>query len=486
MKKLTVLLLVLMTVLTLCSCGGAKEDTSIYGTYTLYAMDYDEGIIVQTADLFDGESFVTIKSGGAVINLEGDESNVTWKADGSKIVFSASDGDMNGTLKDGMLTLDVEGTNLYFFAEGASKDAIDAKTLDEVLNGLLGGDSEGEDGGTAGLTEVQELWNGWWYGCADITSTEGDYNWMNNMTFDVAMYVELDAEGNGTLDVYDLYGEMTEGDVLDPYISLDCHADTMYLYGDSGYAYGSEIYANDWRVVHNLLVPEEINVGSSISDDGGKFSYDLTLLPWGNRWEGIEYTKFIPHFNEYLAMIDAGYIDPYGTTAAETEPATAQTTAAPAPSDGGSSGVSSNEPSPLLGSNPSELDVNGKGVLYVYYPDGFVYDDDYGKLKNSDTGVGILIDPMLGSKNMDELKKSYEENNSDEDDYSLTDTTVNGYKAMILKYSDWLGATMRVDVDFGGEHDGFYGVSFAVSGDSLSDCDTEIVWAIINSMKLAK
>ena len=125
-------------------------------------------------------------------------------------------------------------------------------------------------------------------------------------------------------------------------------------------------------------------------------------------------------------------------------------------------------------------------MVYVYYPaDQFRYDDTYGKLKNDDTGVGILIDPMLSDKNFDELKASYEKNNSDEKDYSLVETTVNGYKAMILKYSDWLGSTMRVDIDFGGRHGNFYGMSFAVSGDSLEDCDTELVWAIIQSMEVA-
>lgn len=141
----------------------------------------------------------------------------------------------------------------------------------------------------------------------------------------------------------------------------------------------------------------------------------------------------------------------------------------------------------LLGSSPAKLDINSKGAGFIYYPaDQFVYDEGYGKLKNEDTGVGILIDPMLGATNFDELKKSYEENNSDEDEYSLTETTVNGYKALVLKYSDFLGATMRVDIDFGEEHDGWFSMSFAVSGNSLADCDTDIVWAIINSMELVK
>ena len=125
--------------------------------------------------------------------------------------------------------------------------------------------------------------------------------------------------------------------------------------------------------------------------------------------------------------------------------------------------------------------------MYVYYPgDQFVYNDDYGKLKNEKTGVGILIDPMLSDKNFDELQASYEKNNSDEKDYSLVETTVNGYKALILKYSDWLGSTMRVDLDFGGKHGNYYGISFAVSGDNLQDCDTDLVWAVIESLELVK
>ena len=45
---------------------------------------------------------------------------------------------------------------------------------------------------------------------------------------------------------------------------------------------------------------------------------------------------------------------------------------------------------------------------------------------------------------------------------------------------------MRVDVDFGGNHDGWYGISFVVTGDSLKDCDTDLVWAVIESMEVLK
>lgn len=123
----------------------------------------------------------------------------------------------------------------------------------------------------------------------------------------------------------------------------------------------------------------------------------------------------------------------------------------------------------------------------MYYPgDKFEYDDTYGKIKSKNGSVSILFDPMLGSTNYEEYKTAYKEKYSSEDDYSLTETTVNGYKAMIMKYSDWLDSSMYVDVDFGGSHGGYYGMCFNVTADSLDECDTDLVWAIIESFELAK
>ena len=310
MKNLIALLLSVLLAASLCACGssggGSTADTPVYGTYTLYAMDYNDGYTVLAEDLFDGESYVTLNEGGsAEICLEGDKSEVTWTQDGTKIVFSASDGDLSATVKEGILTMVLGENNLYFVTSTASTASIGAISLNEMLD------------------------------------------------------------------------EMAEAEDDD-----DDDADT--------------------------------------DDDD-----DDTDTDSGDR-------------------------------------------------------------SALLGASPTKLDINDRGVAYVYYPsDKFEYDDWYGKLKNESDGVGILLDPMLGSANFDELKKSYEENNSDEDDYSLVDTTINGYKAMVLKYSDWLGATMRVDIDFGGDHDGWYGLSFSVTADELDDCDSDIVWAIIESLELA-
>lgn len=479
MRKITAIGLTLVLLLSLCACGGASsENASVLGTYTLYAMDYDENTIILASELFEGESYVTLKSGGmAEMCMEGDRATVTWKLNGEELLIHAADGDTEGSLKDGILTLVFDGSNLYYLADGANKNAIRALTLEELLYGQIDQlDIPETDAPATSATDVQKLWNGWYYGCLDLSGCEGGWEPVNGLTFDAAMQVELDADGNGTLIIYDPYGEF----VVNPqhnnrYVVINCHADTSYLYGDSGTSFDRDINTADWRVVRNMDNPDKLGVGSSYTDEAGnKLGYDFTFLPWGDRWEKETYQKFIPHFDEYLAKLDEGWTDPFGGTAALEAPANP----AGAPSEGRSE---------LLGGNPARLDVNDRGIVAIYYPaDQFTYDDWYGKLKNEGSGVGILLDPMLGATNFDELKASYAENNSDEDEYSLVETTVNGYKALILKYSDWLGATMRVDIDFGGNHDGWYGISFAVSGDSLSDCDTELIWAIIDSMELMK
>lgn len=493
MKKLTALVLALLLALSLGACGS-KEDSTLYGTYDLYALDYENSVLL-AGEFFSGENYITLKSGGsAEMCLENDKANVRWKMEGEKLTVTAADGDMVGGISNGILTLTMDGTRVYFLGKNASKDSLKAVTMDELLNGAAQeaiqqasqqpANSEPAAVNTpeaasdlpASPTAVQQMWNGWYYGCIDLSGCTGGWEAVNGLTFDAAMQVELDEDGTGNLIVYDPYGAFaTNPEHNNRYVVINCHADASYLYGDSGTAFDRDINTADWRVVRNQENPDKLNVGSSHKEeDGSKLGYDFTFLPWGDRWEKETYQQFIPHFTEYLAKLDEGWTDPFGGQV------TADTPATP-------SGAPSGGNSELLGSSPAKLDINDRGVATVLYPaDQFVYDDLYGKLKNEKTGVGILMDPMLGATNLDELKASYAEHNSDEDEYSLVETTVNGYKALILKYSDFLGATMRVDIDFGGNHDGWYGLSFAVSGESLKDCDTDLVWAIIESMEVVK
>ncbi len=504
MKKLIAVILTLGMLLGLCACGSSKEEEALCGTYTLYAMNYDEDTILYAEELMGGENTITLKSGGmADMVLQDQPATVKWKIDGTKLTLTAADGDMEGSIENGILTLVLDGSNLYYLAEGVSGESIPAMTLDEMLNGVMDealGDAsdwlsdEGEaseSGAPKALTEVQEMWNGWWYGGIDINGCSGDWEVINNMTYDATMYVELDENGVGFMEVYE-FGQIMDSETPNLFAELNCHGDLNYLYGDSGTSFGLEINSSDWMFVHNLANAEKINMGSAAQFDNGKLGYDLTLMPWGSYWEGEEaYTCFLPGFEDYIECIEDGQIDPYGNYA-ESESGSERESEPSEPTEPSDSGKSSEKAStgssgaksPLLGSNPTKLDI-GNGRLFVYYPgDLFDYNADYGKIQSKDSGLGILFDPMLGENNLEELRASYEEVNSKEDDYSLRDLTVNGYKAICMTYSDWLGSTMRVDVDFGAEYDEYFGISFAVSGDSLEECDTELVWAIIESFEL--
>ena len=345
-----------------------------------------------------------------------------------------------------------------------------------------------------GPTELQKQWNGWYFGCIDLDGCTGNWESLNGSTYDATLYIELGADGTGMFGIYDPTGILVQNEYGNLYVQAQCHADENYLYGDSGFAFNdAELNTVDWRFVHNLSDPAKLNVGSTSKEaDGSVLGYDFQFRPWGDRWENDSYAQFIPYFASYIDALDHGLTSPFddsfqGYGIAEPIAEQPQQQTATPDVSSGSTDTGTGESSALLGANPAKLDVNDRGIVTVLYPaDQFAYDDLYGKLKNETTGVGILIDPMLGATNFDELKASYEQNNSSEDEYSLVETTVNGYKALVLKYSDWLGATMRIDIDFGGSHDGWYGISFAVSGDTLADCDTELVWAIIRSMSLLK
>ena len=496
MKKWIAFFLALLVLFSLCACGEADSGAAFLGTYTLFAMDYDEDHIVFTEGLFEGSSYITLKSGGAAeICLEDDVANVRWKADGESLTITAADGDMAASVQDGVLTLQTEDSNLYFLQENASADQIKAITLDELLSGAVEESMQNAAEPEAATpvsaesepSAIQQMWNGWYYGCIDMDGCTGAWEPINGETFDAVLYVELDRDGEGRLAIFDPFGVLISEEHSSIYVDAWCHADTQYLYADSGTAFDVEINPSDWRFVRNRDIPEKLHVGSeSMEENGDRIGYDFQFKPWGDRWEGDAYTQFIPYFDAYIDAVDAGLSSPFDdsfTGFGIAEPL-ADNSGAPAVS--GTPAASGGQ-SALLGANPARLDVNDRGVVAVSYPaDQFVYDDLYGKLKNEETGVGILLDPMLGATNFEELKASYEEHNSDETDYSLVETTVNGCKALILKYSDWLGSTMRVDLDFGGCHDGWYGISFAVSGDALEDCDTELVWAIIESMELMK
>ena len=178
--------ILLLSLSVLTGCGGKKQEaapekaapetTSAFaanaGTYELYSFlglslaDY--AMMSGTTEEEAKKSFyVELKEDqSALFNMDNeDPEKVKWKLDGENITLYA-DGDeetLDGTLKDGVLRLTIEGEEIILIREGAVPPELDASTglaalLGEV-NGSASGSSEtteADAGTTAAETKAAE------------------------------------------------------------------------------------------------------------------------------------------------------------------------------------------------------------------------------------------------------------------------------------------------------------------------------------------
>ncbi len=112
MKRILAFVLSAVMLLSLCACGGSDPNVGVYTLSSLmgYSVeDYAEaaGLTVEEAT----ETFkLELKNGGkAVFTIDGDPTDVNWKLDGETFTLCDSEESLDGTLKDGEITLDFEG-----------------------------------------------------------------------------------------------------------------------------------------------------------------------------------------------------------------------------------------------------------------------------------------------------------------------------------------------------------------------------------------
>lgn len=118
MKKLLSILLTLALALSLCACGGPQYDESLMGVYTCYAVEM-LGIEMKADEVLSQTSTLELKQGGkGKMNIEGTSGSVKYTLDGETITVDIDGETATGTLKDGVLHIEIMNMNMYFIQEG--------------------------------------------------------------------------------------------------------------------------------------------------------------------------------------------------------------------------------------------------------------------------------------------------------------------------------------------------------------------------------
>ena len=154
---------------------------------------------------------------------------------------------------------------------------------------------------TTADTEVQKLWNGWYYGGVDMRDCTDVWAAINGKTYDAMMRVVVDENGEGQFQIMDPHGDL----MTDIYVDVKCMADKNAIYAVSGTAFNDEINAEEWVLTNDNGT---IKVSSSSkSYNGSNIGYDYQFRRWGDKWEGIAYANSIPKFNAYIKLLDQNF-----------------------------------------------------------------------------------------------------------------------------------------------------------------------------------
>lgn len=155
-----------LLVLTAAGCGGksssgkedkpadtaaepaaAEKEDSVAGTYKICGVNMDDAIV--TLDTLDGY-YLELKDGGSGYLYFGEDNKgdiSSWALDGDKFTMKAGVSDFTGTIRKGILELDLGNDNVLTFArDDADTSALDILTMDEYVEKLKeGGASSSSD-----------------------------------------------------------------------------------------------------------------------------------------------------------------------------------------------------------------------------------------------------------------------------------------------------------------------------------------------------
>lgn len=155
---------------------------------------------------------------------------------------------------------------------------------------------------TSGLSELQQWWDGDWYGYWEPHSVTDDYNHLDDGRWDCYVTIKMNPDNTGVIYLWE-YGE----DFAKVDITL-----SEYGVGDKGSAVsesgnywdGKEIGHADWIIDPGIYEYENYLVidGRYVDEEDEGFNYMVYLRPWGQLWDENPADERPPYYEDwYLA-----------------------------------------------------------------------------------------------------------------------------------------------------------------------------------------
>lgn len=301
MKKTMMCLLIVALV---CSLWGCKDDPNA-GTYYGVYVQANDGVYPME-DYFNGENYLELDGDGdATLYIHNTEHELTWKRDGETLHFEEAGDAFEGRLSNGVIVMDYLGWGmvLTFAKEGA--------TMPTTAS------NEDPADWAETVANMQEFWNGDWYGWWYISDGMGDYMDSTGSWWDCAATITIGDDARGEIIIWD--EDHPKATPLAESV-LRIHEEGGGIMGiamsGQGTFMGQPVYAGDW-LIDPSVAPYENLVEINGYYDGGSgdgFFYTLYLRPWGQLWDDVREANnpnvlpdVLPkHYDWYITAVQNG------------------------------------------------------------------------------------------------------------------------------------------------------------------------------------
>ncbi len=191
MKKLLAILLAMALLLSLAACG--KDEDPHAGKYIGIAAEM-MGMEMPMSEVYDGENYLELKSGGkGTLTLEGDSYKVKWSLEGEDLTVTVDGEDSDGTLKNGVISVDFMDMGLILTFEKEKTPAKEGSLAAAMEKRMEGDEFNVIRYEHAGYWELIRMDSD----NPDDVVTEEDLKELKKL--DIYMYLELLDDGTGVL-----------------------------------------------------------------------------------------------------------------------------------------------------------------------------------------------------------------------------------------------------------------------------------------------